>query len=280
MIKKSYNSSSDTRNQLYRSGLKARKSLGQHFLTDQTVLYTIIESAELSPDDTVIEVGPGLGIVTEELAKHAGHVIAVELDTNLANRLRRKLASYHNITIINADILKKEIVELLGDHQNYKVVANIPYYITSPILHYFISAIIRPSLMVVMVQKEVGEAIAAIPGKLSVLAISMQLLTRPEIVAVVPAARFYPVPKVDSVVIRFNFLSQPKVAIDDIDTFLDFVGSGFSAPRKLIANSLSMGLGIRPADAAAILLKSGIDLQKRPEALTIMEWEKLYKISR
>jgi 16S rRNA (adenine1518-N6/adenine1519-N6)-dimethyltransferase len=280
MTKKSFNPSSDTRNQLYRSGLKARKRLGQHFLTDQTVLHTIIESAELSPDDTVIEVGPGLGIVTEELAKHAGHVIAVELDINLANRLRQKLTSYHNITIMNTDILKTSVTDLISDRRGYKVVANIPYYITSPILHYFISAVVKPSLMVIMVQKEVGEAIAALPGKLSVLAISMQMLTHPEIITEVPATCFYPAPKVESVVVRFKFLSQPKVNIGDTEKFLDFVGSGFASPRKLIANSLAQGLYIKPADAAGMLQKAGIDLQKRPEALTIKEWEQLYKISR
>ena len=154
---------------LRESGLRAKKGLGQHFLIDETALKSVVEAAELSPEDIVIEVGPGLGILTTELAQRAGRVIAVELDTKLASLLKRRLASLSNVNVINANILEVSLSELLGGKSSYKVVANLPYYITSAILRYFVEAPLRPSLMVVMVQKEVAEAIAASPGKMNYL---------------------------------------------------------------------------------------------------------------
>jgi 16S rRNA (adenine1518-N6/adenine1519-N6)-dimethyltransferase len=278
-MKKSSKTTPAAKTQLRRSGLKARKRLGQNFLTDETVVHSIIDAARLSPEDTVIEVGPGLGILTEELAKYAGSIIAVELDDNLAKRLKKKMSDRNNVIIVNADILKTDPA-VLPVNKGYKVVANIPYYITSPILQHFITASIHPSLMVVMVQKEVGETITAGLGKLSVLAISLQIYTRPEMVIKVPAASFYPVPKVDSMVVKFTFLPEPLVNVDSVSNFLDFVKTGFTSPRKLLPNSLAQGLGIKPAEAGAMLQKAGIALTKRAEALTIAEWETLYKTVR
>ena len=260
------------------SGLKVKKSLGQHFLIDKSVLEIIIESAELSSIDNIIEVGPGLGILTSELAKKVSNVFAVEIDTQLASLLEQRFASKKNITIINADILKSSPAELLKGRNSYKLVANLPYYITSPVLHHFIRAPLKPSLMVVMVQKEVGESIVATPGQLNTLAISLQLFTRPEIVAYVPSVSFYPAPKVDSVIIRFAMLSKPAINSADTDDFLNFVRCGFSAPRKQLRNSLAHGLRQEPADISFILEKAAIEHQRRPETLSIEEWERLYII--
>jgi len=270
--------SAQVKNLLRRSGLKARKSLGQHFLIDEGVLSTIVEAAELSSRDTVIEVGPGLGILTGQLARHAGNVIAVELDAELASLLQRRLASLSNLRVINADILKVKLSQLLGGKSKYKVVANLPYYITSPVLRYFVEASPKPSLMVMMVQKEVGEAIVAGPGKMSLLAVSLQVYSQIRIISYVPSRCFYPQPKVDSVILRFDVLPEPAVKVADMNGFFEVVKSGFSSPRKQLHNSLAHGLGMKPAEVAPFLNQADIDPKRRAETLSLEEWAKLYEV--
>lgn len=262
---------------LRQSDIRARKRLGQHFLADESILQTILDSADLSPEDTVVEVGPGLGILTKELAKRAGKVIAVELDDKLAALLKRRLSSRPNLKVINADILKTNLVQLLGENASYKVVANLPYYITSPILHYFMEGWPKPSLMVVMVQKEVADAIVAKGGKMSLLAVSLQMYSKTKIISYVPAQSFYPPPKVDSAVVRFDLLPEPAVKAD-MDNFFRVVRSGFSLPRKQLRNSLAHGLNLEPTEAVKFLEKAGIDPQRRAEALKLEEWAKLYEV--
>jgi 16S rRNA (adenine1518-N6/adenine1519-N6)-dimethyltransferase len=268
----------DQAHRLLRSaGLKARKGLGQNFLTDNNIRDEILAAASLSPGDMVIEVGPGLGMLTEELVKVAGKVVAVELDDSLAERLRKKLKSSDNIEVVSSDILKLDLQSVLKGAGSYKVVANIPYYITSPILHYFMHAGTRPVLMVIMMQKEVAEDVTAPPGKMNFMSVSMRIFSRPEMVCVVPAASFYPAPRVDSAVVRFNILEQPAVQVEDLEKFLEFIHCGFSAPRKKIRNSLSLGLKIEADEADKLLLKAGIDPQSRPGALLLEEWTGLYE---
>ncbi|MBM3142001.1 MAG: ribosomal RNA small subunit methyltransferase A [Chloroflexi bacterium] len=263
---------------LRQSGLRARKSLGQHFLADASVLQAIVEAAELSSADTVIEVGPGLGILTVELVRRAGNVVAVELDTKLASLLKRRLASLANLRVINADILKVSPSELLERTSHYKVVANLPYYITSPVLRYFVEASPKPSLMVVMVQKEVGEAIVAGPGKMSLLAVSLQVYSKPRIVSHVPAQCFYPQPKVDSVVVRFDLFAEPAVKVADMGGFFDVVRAGFNSPRKQLHNSLAHSLGMKPAEIILLLEGANIDSKRRAETLSLEEWARLYEV--
>jgi 16S rRNA (adenine1518-N6/adenine1519-N6)-dimethyltransferase len=256
-------------------GLKARKSLGQNFLVVDSIGEAIIEAAALSAGDTVLEVGPGLGALTEKLAAVAGRVVAVELDGSLVSKLRKKLGVYGNVSIIHADILKQDLNSLVGN-SSYKVVANIPYYITSPILRYFMRAGRRPELMIIMMQEEVAREVTAPAGKMGFLAVSMRLFSNPEIILRVPAASFYPVPKVDSAVVKFNMLQAPALQIADIDGFLELVHCGFSAPRKQLRNSLAIGLKIEAADAEGILRRAGIDASRRPGSLTLEEWSALY----
>ncbi|MBN2462573.1 MAG: ribosomal RNA small subunit methyltransferase A [Dehalococcoidia bacterium] len=263
---------------LRQSGLKARKSLGQHFLIDDAVLNIIVEAAELSPEDTVVEVGPGLGTLTVELARHAGNVIAVELDTELASLLKRRLNSLANLRVFNADILKINLSQLLEGKNKYKVVANLPYYITSPVLRYFVEASPKPSLMVMMVQKEVGEAIVAGPGKMSLLAVSLQVYSKPRIISYVPAKCFYPQPKVDSAILRFDVLAEPAVKVADMNSFFEVVRCGFSSPRKQLHNSLAHGLGVKSAEVALLLEQANIDPKRRAETLILEEWAKLYEV--
>ena len=263
---------------LNQSGLRAKKGLGQHFLVDDTVLETIASAAELCPEDTVIEVGPGLGVLTVELARRVGRVVAVELDAKLAALLKKRLSSLTNVDLVHADILKVNLPELVKERSGYKVVANIPYYITSPILRYFFEASPRPSLMVVMVQKEVGEAIVAGPGDMSILAVSLQIYSKPRIIAYVPSQSFYPSPKVDSVIVRFDMLPEPAIKVENTDDFLGVVRSGFSSPRKQLRNSLAHGLGARPAEVVPMLEKAKVEPQRRPETLSLEEWQRIYKV--
>jgi 16S rRNA (adenine1518-N6/adenine1519-N6)-dimethyltransferase len=263
---------------LRRSGLRTKKGLGQHFLIDGAILQTILDAADLSPQDTVVEVGPGLGILTEELTRRTGKLIAVELDAKLASLLRQRLASRANIEVVNANILSINLAQLLGQNASYKVVANLPYYITSPILHYFIGGWPKPSSMVVMVQKEVGDAIVASDGKMSILAVSLQMYSNTKIVCYVPAQSFYPQPKVDSAVVRFDLLQEPAVKVTDVESFFQLVRSGFSLPRKQLRNSLAHGLKEEPTQVVEFLDKAGIQPQRRAETLSLEEWARLYGV--
>lgn len=269
-------------------GFKPKKRLGQHFLIDEAVLERILAAAGLSPGDIVVEVGPGLGILTEGLAKQGAKVIAVELDSKLVALLKKRLATFPNVKIIHADILQVTPRQLLENNltsselvRGYKVIANLPYYITSPVLRHFLEAQPRPSEMVVTVQKEVGEAIAAPPGKMSLLSVKTQFYSQPTIIAYVPAASFYPPPKVDSVILRLNVYSQPpliKSGVSDVAGFFDIVMHGFSAPRKQLRNSLAHSLEMPPSQVALLLEKAGIEAKRRAETLSLEEWRELWKV--
>ena len=274
-----------TRRMLRRFDLKARKRLGQHFLIDGEVLKLITSAAELTPTDIILEIGPGLGILTRELARQTGWVITVELDNKLANILKQTLASFDNVTIINKDILRIDPATLLREPKTkfapatspYKVVANLPYYITSPVLRHFLEASVKPEMMIVMVQKEVAEAIVAEPGQRSVLSISVQLYGKPRIVSYVPAQSFYPAPEVDSAILRIDLYSQPAVAVADEKGFFELVRAGFTASRKQIVNSLVQGLGLPKTEVLALLGRADIVPQRRAETLTLEEWAHLWR---
>ncbi len=272
------------RQSLRQFGFKPKKSLGQHFLTDEAVLERILSATELSPGDIVVEIGPGPGILTEGLAKRGATVIAVELDSRLVALLKKRLAAFPDVKIVHADILKVTPSQLLQNNllaselaRGYKVIANLPYYITSPVLRHFLEAQPRPSEMVVMVQKEVGEAIAAAPGKMSLLSVKAQFYSKPAIISYVPAASFYPPPKVDSVILHLDVYSQPPIKVSDVASFFDIVMHGFSAPRKQIRNSLAHSLEMPPSQVASLLEKAGIEAKRRAETLSLEEWRELWK---
>jgi len=269
-----------TRRLLRRFDLQARKGLGQHFLIDREVLELITSAAELTPADVIVEVGPGLGVLTRELAKKTGLVIAIELDNKLAALLKQTLASFNNVIIINDDVLKIEPGALLNQQKvrfPYKVVANLPYYITSPVLRHFLEASAKPQMMIVMVQKEVAEAIVAKPGEMSLLSVSIQFYGEPRIISYVPAQCFYPAPEVDSAILRIDLYPQPAVAVDEAG-FFELVRGGFTAPRKQIANSLAQGLGLPKAEVLPLLETANIVPQRRAETLTLGEWAQLWRV--
>ena len=261
------------------SGTKAKKSLGQNFLIDESILEAIIEASDLSRNDTIIEIGPGLGILTEKLAALTKEVIAVELDAALASFLKTRFNKLTNVVILNDDVLKVELSEFVDQGSSYKIVANLPYNITSPTLHKIIYSKNKPGLMVVMVQKEVAENITAPEGKLSAFAISLRIFTTARIVKYVKAESFYPVPKVDSAIVRFDFLSHPMVDVRNVDMFLRLVRCGFRSPRKQIRNSLAIGLAISTDEAAEMLDKAGIDSKMRPGMLDFGDWQKLFEVT-
>jgi 16S rRNA (adenine1518-N6/adenine1519-N6)-dimethyltransferase len=272
---------SQTKDLLRQAGLRARKGLGQHFLVDGAILRHILSAAEISPDDLVIEVGPGLGVLTRGLADHAGRVLAVEKDENLARVLKQTMAAQSNVTIVSEDILKLEPAGLLRefftgqDPVRYKVVANLPYYITSPVLRHFLEAEIKPQTVVVMVQKEVARQITAGPGEMSLLSVAVQLYGRPRIVKYVPAGAFYPPPEVDSAILKITVYPRPAVDVE-IAGFFGVVRAGFSAARKQIVNSLSRGLKLTKHEVSSMLESAGIDPKRRAETLSIEEWGRLW----
>ncbi len=278
-----------TKRLLRRFDLQARKSLGQHFLIDEEVLKLITSAAELTPTDVIMEIGPGLGVLTKELARQGGWVVTIELDNKLAAILKQSLAPFNNVTIINEDILQIAPATLLREQKvkfppvivnpfSYKVVANLPYYITSIALRHFLEASLKPQIMVVMVQKEVAEVIVAKPGKMSMLSISVQFYGEPTIISYVPARCFYPAPEVDSAILKIELYAQPPVEVTNRESFFELVRAGFSAPRKQIGNSLTQGLGLSKAEVLSLLGKTSIVPQRRAGTLTINEWVKLWQV--
>jgi 16S rRNA (adenine1518-N6/adenine1519-N6)-dimethyltransferase len=199
--------------------------------------------------------------------------------------LKKRLTTFSDVKIIHADILKVTPRQLLQNNlpaselvRGYKVIANLPYYITSPVLRHFLEAQPRPSEMVVMVQKEVGEAIAATPGKMSLLSVKTQFYSQPAIISYVPAVSFYPPPKVDSVILRLDVYSQPPIKVSDVAGFFDIVMHGFSSPRKQLRNSLAHSLEMPPSQVASLLTKAGIEAKRRAETLSLEEWREIWKI--
>lgn len=272
----------EARRQLQRLGLRAAKGLGQHFLVDSSVLDVVVSAADLRPEDVVVEVGPGLGILTGELVRRVERLVAVEVDARLVDALRGRFPAAGGLTLLNADVLDLDPARLVADTGNgaaraYKVVANLPYYVGSAIIRHFLESSCKPTLMVVMVQKEVAESMAAVPGGMSILGVSVQLYARPTIVASVPAESFYPKPKVDSAVVRLDVYREPALELEDKAAFFEVVRAGFGAPRKQLRNSLAVGWR-RPAGEIANLLEGiGIDPRRRAETLSLQEWERLYR---
>jgi 16S rRNA (adenine1518-N6/adenine1519-N6)-dimethyltransferase len=260
---------------LRRLGLRPRKGLSQSFLVDRRVCATIARAAEVGGADEVLEVGPGLGVLTAELVRQAGRVVAVELDRQLAAALPGLLGGPANLEVVRADALTLDFGALFGGR--YKLVANLPYHITSPLLMHVLQPARRPDLVVVMVQREVAERIAAPPGELSYLAVAVQLYSVPRIVRTVPAAAFYPRPRVESAVLRLDVRPAPAVVPGAPAAFLRLVQAGFKQPRKQLRNSLAEGLGRPPAEAETLLRHAGLDSTRRPQTLTLAEWAALYE---
>jgi len=260
-------------------GLRPRKSLGQNFLADPVALDRILAAADLCPADLIVEVGAGTGTLTRLLAERAGRVLALELDDRLVELLHDQVAGLPNVEIIHGDVLQFSTARF-GD-QAFKVVGNLPYYITSAILRHFLENVPRPQLIVVTVQREVAARIVAGPGDMSLLAVSVQLYGQPRIVARIPAGAFYPPPEVDSAVLQIEvseFPSTLRAAGVEEAPFFRVVRAGFSQKRKTLRNSLSAGLGLAPADTERLLEQAGIDPRRRAETLGLEEWARVARV--
>ena len=257
-----------------------RKALGQHFLKDRHILEQILKAAELGPEDVVVEVGPGRGALTRHLVKKTGRVIAIEMDSNLAASLPGLLGHPPNLRVVLEDARLVDLARLVEGVDHYKFVGNLPYYAASPILRRFLEAgELRPSVMVVMLQKEVATSMVAADEKMSLLSLAIQLHGVPRIVCYAPPDAFHPPPKVSSAVVRIDPRPGPAVEVGDLDAFFRVVRAGFFAPRKQLRNSLSVGLGV-PTDRVATLLdEAGVDYRLRPENLSLADWANVYHAS-
>jgi 16S rRNA (adenine1518-N6/adenine1519-N6)-dimethyltransferase len=272
---------------LRRHGLHLKKGLGQNFLADPVHLDRIVAAAELARDDVVIEVGPGVGTLTARLAAQAGRVVAVELDASLLPALHETLAICDNVAIVQGDILQLDPGQLslvtghwpMANYQlnidHYKVVANLPYYITSAAIRHFLTAAPPATLLVFTIQREVAQRIVATPPDMSLLAVSVQYFARPEIVARIPAGAFYPPPKVDSAILRLRPWGRPPVDAPDDDAFFAVVRAGFGQRRKQLRNSLRANLGLPQDQIDAMLVQASVEAQRRAETLTLAEWAQL-----
>ena len=249
----------------------AKRTMGQNFLVDSEVLDKIIVAADISPSDVILEIGPGLGVLTEGLSEKAGKIIAIEKDDKLTEMLESKFSGT-NVEILHQDALEFDPTEL-GE---YKLVANIPYNITSLIIRKFLETSNKPERLILMVQKEVAERITARPGDMSLLSVSVQFYAEAEIISLVKNTSFYPSPKIDSAVIKIS----PKELSKEVNEkeFFRLVKFGFASKRKTLENNLSAGMHITKQDASDIIKAAGLEARIRAEALTIENWIKLYDL--
>jgi 16S rRNA (adenine1518-N6/adenine1519-N6)-dimethyltransferase len=257
-----------------------KKSFGQNFLQDASVVARIIEGADIQVTDWMVEIGPGTGVLTEALSKKANKVIAVELDRDLIPGLLKKFPLSSNVSIVEGDILKLHLTETLKqygwDGRPYKIVANIPYYVTAPIIQYILRLQPQPQLVVLMIQKEVAERIVAQPGDMSILAVAVQYYADPEILFGVPKTAFHPVPQVDSAVIRLT--PTHTFHPDEDKTFFRLVRAGFSARRKTLANNLSSSLHLPKEEVVQKLQAAGLSENIRAQSLSVEDWKRLQEV--
>jgi 16S rRNA (adenine1518-N6/adenine1519-N6)-dimethyltransferase len=267
----------ELRDLLYAHNMHPNKSFGQNFLVDRTVLQKIVQAAQIHPEDEILEVGAGTGVLTRELAKQAKRVVAVELERDMLVLLAKTTRPYTNVELVARDLLGLNPIEVFGQAP-YKLVANLPYYITAPTFRHFLESENPPRLLVVMVQWEVAQRIVARPGDMSLLGVSIQFYGHPQIVARVPAHAFYPAPKVDSAILRVDVYPQAPLSAGERNEFFRIVQAGFSERRKQLHNALTHGLHHKNEHVRAWLAAAAIDASRRAETLSIEEWLRLWRV--
>jgi len=248
--------------------IKPIKRLGQNFLINKKIIKKVINTANLKPQDTVLEIGPGMAALTQELIKKA-KVIAIEKDYRLYQILQQRFRDFKNIEIINQDALKYD-----PKIKNYKIVANLPFYITAPVIRKFLEIKNQPKEMVLIIQKEVAQRICAKPPDMNILALSVQIYSKPEIISYISKRSFSPVPKVDSAIIKITPHKNYRINKDD---FFKIIKAGFSHPRKQLANNLAKGLKLNKEEINSLLKKNNINPKARAESLSINDWLQLIK---
>ena len=255
---------------LRKNNLKLSHALGQNFLVDEKVLKEILQAGELTSQDKVVEIGAGLGVLTRELSTRVKKVIALEFDSKIFPALHANLHSCKNVELQNLDVRK-----FTPPSNKYKLVANIPYYLTSPILRkFFVESSRPPELAVLLVQKEVAERICN-PKKLSVLALEVRIFANPEIIEIVKPESFLPPPKVDSAILKISLKKNPEIPREDLVDFFKILYAGFHSPRKKIRGSFASGLPFPKKVAYEILEKAGVNSDLRAENLEISDWKKI-----
>jgi 16S rRNA (adenine1518-N6/adenine1519-N6)-dimethyltransferase len=260
-------------------GFKMSKKFGQNFLTDENIVLKIVNAARVTKEDVVLEIGPGIGAMTAKLCERAKHVIAVEIDKMLIPILDETLAEYENCTVINEDILKLDINAEIIKHtdKKIKVVANLPYYITTPIIMGLLEKDLPIESITVMIQKEVAERIAATPGgkEYGALTVACGYYTKPQLSFIVPSSVFIPKPKVDSAVIHMEVRDDRLMDKNDKDRFFAVVKAGFANRRKTLLNTLSNNLHYEKSDVKKALLKAGIEESRRAETLSFEDFKRI-----
>jgi 16S rRNA (adenine1518-N6/adenine1519-N6)-dimethyltransferase len=254
--------------------LDPHKGLGQNFLVDRGILRKIVQAAEVTPQDTVLEIGAGLGSLTCMLADTASHVTAVEIDKKMIPVLKEVVAPFSNVEVVAGDMLELDPAQLM-EQTKFIVVANIPYYITSALIRHLLAGKNKPDRMVLTMQKEVASRICARAGDYSLLALSVQVFGNPAIVLNIPAGAFYPSPKVDSATLRIDLYPEPLIPIAQLDNFFQLARIGFSQKRKTMRNTIAAGLHWSGDQAAELLTAAGIDPGRRAQTLEIAEWRTL-----
>jgi 16S rRNA (adenine1518-N6/adenine1519-N6)-dimethyltransferase len=263
----------DLRTALKLAGIRPNKGLGQHFLVDRGSLEMIMEAAAPSREDTVLEIGPGLGVMTRPLAEQVGKLVAVEADQVLAELLRRDAPD--NLEVVEGDVLEFDFTTLPN---GYKVIANIPYYLTSRLFRLLLESPNPPAVMSLLIQKEVAERIVAKPGKLNILALSVQYYAEAEIVDIVERHKFWPAPDVDSAILRVTRRAQPVFAADPSELFR-LIKAGFGEKRKQLKNSLSGGLNLSTDLTTKLLDEASLEPMARAQELSLDNWERLYRVA-
>ncbi len=257
---------------------KLKKSLGQNLLTDDNIIKQSLLAAELSPEDLVIEVGPGMGALTDQIIEIGPQFIAIELDERLFQYLQIRYQKHNNVRILQGDASRIDIPSLIEGHSHYKVMGNLPYYLGSKIIRRFLESDRKPDLLVTMVQREVALNMCAKPGKLNLLGIGVQFFGQPEIITLVPPTAFHPKPKVTSALVRINVNKKPFLSKEDEKGFFSLVRSGFQSPRKQLGGVLSKGLGIPRDSLELIFHKADIPISNRAQRLSLADWGNLYTL--
>jgi 16S rRNA (adenine1518-N6/adenine1519-N6)-dimethyltransferase len=264
----------DVRRLLRDAGLRPRKSLGQNFLISEGALERVAAAAGIERDDVVLEIGAGVGSLTRHLAARARRVVAVEIDPAFLPILKSILAAFPNVAVVPGDILALPLEKIMDrtDSEGYKVAANIPYYITSAVIRRLVESAVRPRRIVLTVQKEVADRICAAPGRMNLLALSVQYYGTPTVVGKIPADSFYPVPDVDSAIVRMDLDGAPDRDPDSANRLFRIARAGFSQKRKMLRNTLPAGLGVGADRIDRVLGAAGVDSRRRPETVTVDEW--------
>jgi len=253
-------------------GIRPSRSKGQNFLLDAEIVARIADEAHLQPGDKVLEIGPGLGILTEELLRRGADVTAIELDDSLAPRLEKHFAQEPRFRLVHADATQVDPADLFARDERYRIVANLPYSVATMIVRHFLESALPPSELIVMVQQEVAERMTATAGDLSLLTLATRLYTEPEYLFTVPREAFHPAPKVTSAVVRLRSRKQPLLDDAERHRLFELATLAFQQKRKTLLNTLSRGLGIGKEELASRLQMIGIDGTQRPQALDFEDW--------